>query len=116
MFPQTSKTETFNLLSANPTKWSNTLKRFVGNMPTNCLRVFDNFVGLALKQLTRLRLGLCHLLDHDSKRNLQIPLMLSIVVSPILKRLLLFFFPFQTFFEERTTLLSEFFAISSSIN
>ena len=38
-------------LSANPTKWSNTLKQFVGNLPTNCLSVFDHFVGLALKGL-----------------------------------------------------------------
>ena len=28
-----------NPLSANPTKWSNTLKQFVGNLPTNCLSV-----------------------------------------------------------------------------
>ena len=40
-----------NPLSANPTKWSNTLKQFVGNLPTNCLRVFDQFVGLPLKGL-----------------------------------------------------------------
>ena len=33
------------------TKWPNTLKRFVGNLRTNCLSVFDNFVGLALKGL-----------------------------------------------------------------
>ena len=40
-----------NPLSANPTKWSSTLKQFVGNFPTNYLRVFDHFVGLALKGL-----------------------------------------------------------------
>ena len=40
-----------NPLSANPTKLWNTLKQFVGNLPTNCLSVFDNFVGLALKGL-----------------------------------------------------------------
>ena len=40
-----------NPLSANPTKWSNTLKQFVDNLPTNCLSVFDHFVGLALKGL-----------------------------------------------------------------
>ena len=40
-----------NPLSANPTKWSSTLKQFVGNMPMNCLSVFDHFVGLALKGL-----------------------------------------------------------------
>ena len=38
-----------NTLSANPTKWSNTLKQFVGNLPTNCLSVSDHFVKLALK-------------------------------------------------------------------
>ena len=41
----------FNPLSANPTKWSNTLKQFVGNLLTNCLSVFGHFVGLALKGL-----------------------------------------------------------------
>ena len=41
-----------NPLSANPTKWSNTLKQFVGKLPTNCLSVFDHFVILALKVLT----------------------------------------------------------------
>ena len=41
-----------NSLSANPTKWSNTLKQFVGNLPTNCLSVFDHFVKLAPKGLT----------------------------------------------------------------
>ena len=40
-----------NISSANPTKWSNTLKQFVGNLPTTCLSVFDHFVGLALKGL-----------------------------------------------------------------
>ena len=41
-----------NPLNAKTTKWSNTLKQFVGNLPTNCLSVFDHFVGLALKGLT----------------------------------------------------------------
>ena len=40
-----------NTSSANPTKWSNTLKQFVGKLVTNCLSVFDHFVGLALKGL-----------------------------------------------------------------
>ena len=40
-----------NPLSANLTKWSKTLKQFVGNFPTNCLSVFEHFVGLALKGL-----------------------------------------------------------------
>ena len=38
-----------NLLSVNPTKWSNTLRQFVGYLSKNCLSVFDHFVGLALK-------------------------------------------------------------------
>ena len=42
----------FNPLSANATKWSNTLKQFVGKLPTGCLSVFDHFVKLALKRLT----------------------------------------------------------------
>ena len=41
----------FNPLSANPTKWSNTLKQFVGILRTSCLSVFDHFVKLALKGL-----------------------------------------------------------------
>ena len=43
--------EKVNPLSANFTKRSNTFKQFVGNMPTNCLSVFDHFVGLVLKGL-----------------------------------------------------------------
>ena len=41
----------FNSLNANYTKWSNTLKQFVGKVSTNCLSVFDHFVKLALKGL-----------------------------------------------------------------
>ena len=44
-------TVNFSTLSANPTKWSNTLKQFVGKLPANCLSVFDHFVGFALKGL-----------------------------------------------------------------
>ena len=46
-----------NPLSDNPTKWSNTLKQFVGNSPTNCLSVFDRFMRLPLKELKFLNLG-----------------------------------------------------------
>ena len=42
---------TVNPLSTNPTKWSNTLKHFVGKWLVNCLSVFDHFVKLALKGL-----------------------------------------------------------------
>ena len=41
-----------NPLRVNPTKWSNTLKPFVGNLATNGLSVFDHFAGLALTGLT----------------------------------------------------------------
>ena len=41
----------FHPLSANPTKWSNTIKQFVTFWPTNSLSVFDHFVGFALKGL-----------------------------------------------------------------
>ena len=40
-----------NPLTANLTKWSNTFTQFVGNLPTNCLSMFDHFVELALKGL-----------------------------------------------------------------
>ena len=40
-----------NPLSADPTKWPNTLKQFVDKLPTNCLSVFGHFVNLALKGL-----------------------------------------------------------------
>ena len=46
------KSIAFNPLSANLTKWSNTLKQFVGNLTTNCLSVSDHFVKLALKGVT----------------------------------------------------------------
>ena len=39
-------------LSANFTKRSNTLKQFVGTLPTNCFSAFDHFVGLVFKDLT----------------------------------------------------------------
>ena len=45
-------TSIFNEYSGNLTKWSNILKRFVGNLPKKCLSVFDHFVGLPLKGLS----------------------------------------------------------------
>ena len=38
-----------NALKHQPHKMLNTLKQFVGKLPTNCLNVFDYFVGLTLK-------------------------------------------------------------------
>ena len=46
-----TKSHNINPLSVNFTKWSNTLKQFVGKLPTNCLSVFDHFAGLAFKGL-----------------------------------------------------------------
>ena len=46
-----ASTVNFSPLSANPTKWSNTLKQFVGKLPAKCLSVFNHFVGFALKGL-----------------------------------------------------------------
>ena len=51
----------FNPLSANPTKWSNKLKQFVGKLPTNCLSVFDHFVGLVLQGLRKFE-GRCFII------------------------------------------------------
>ena len=49
----------FNPLSANPTKWSNTLKQFVARLQTNCLSVFDHFVKLSLKGLMNEKSEIC---------------------------------------------------------
>ena len=48
---QISKSEFLNPLSANPIKWSNTLKQFVRKLPTNCLSVLGYFLKYALKGL-----------------------------------------------------------------
>ena len=53
-----------NFLSANPTKWPNTVKQFVGNLLTNCLSVFDHFVKLALKRLISLGGNHTNVLNH----------------------------------------------------
>ena len=55
MLDRVLNTTLLNPLSTNPTKWSNTLKQFVGNLPTNCLSVFDHFVGLPFKELNFLK-------------------------------------------------------------
>ena len=53
----------FNPLSTHFSKWSNTLKQFVGNLPTNFWSVFGHFVGLALKRLA-LQLRFLHIWIH----------------------------------------------------
>ena len=45
--------KSLNPLSANFTKWPNTLKQFVGKLPANCLNAFGHFVNLALKGLRK---------------------------------------------------------------
>ena len=52
-------------LSANPTKWSNTLKQFSCNLPTNCLSVFDHFVGLTFKGLSFALVCLAKVYEHS---------------------------------------------------
>ena len=64
-----------NPLSAKITKWSNTLKQFVGNLPTNCLSVFDHLVGLVLKGL---RCSFATLLKLSNKRK-KTPAVLRVV-------------------------------------
>ena len=59
-----------NSLSADLTKWSNTLKQFVGNLLTNCLNVFDCFVKLALKGLIELIIQLADLSSSLIVKNL----------------------------------------------
>ena len=56
-----------NPLSANPKKWPNTLRKFVGKLSTNCLSVFDHFVKLALKWLMDLRIS-SELFSRSSER------------------------------------------------
>ena len=43
--------EAINPLSANPRKWSNTFKQFIGNLSTDSLSMLDHFVELALTEL-----------------------------------------------------------------
>ena len=59
-----STPDLLNFLSANPTKWPNTVKQFVGNLLTNCLSVFDHFVKLALKRLISLGGNHTNVLNH----------------------------------------------------
>ena len=51
-----------NPLSANPTKWSNTLKTICRLLPTNCFNMFAYFVGLAVKGLRR-KISFCSVVN-----------------------------------------------------
>ena len=55
VFHVTCVGQAINPLSANPEKWSNTLKQIVSNLPTICLSVFDHFMNLAFKGLIALK-------------------------------------------------------------
>ena len=63
-----------NPLSTNFTKWPNTLKQFVGKLPTNCLSMFDHFLGLALKGL-------------DSKMNVYLDVLKKLHKTPLFNSL-----------------------------
>ena len=62
----TTKKNLFNSLSTNPTKWSNTLKQFFSNLPTDCLSVLDHFVGLTLKRSSPYETSLMELFHKNS--------------------------------------------------
>ena len=60
-----------NPLSDNPKIWSNTLKQFVGNLPTNYLSVFDHLVRQTPKGIKTLEIKIKFLKnDAISKQNL----------------------------------------------
>ena len=93
-----------NPLYANRTKWSNTLKQVVGKLPTNCLSVFDHFVKLSLKELSRLTLLIIWAEENENKNTTcskipevlsKLPLstvsMSSLIFEQILRELLFFF-------------------------
>ena len=44
----------FSPLSVNPTKWPNTFKQFVSNLPANCLSVFGRFVNYLVFSMCKL--------------------------------------------------------------
>ena len=74
----TSYILSINPLSANPTKWSNTLKQFVGKLPTNCLSKSDHFVGLTYKGLNCCEFG--NRFGQKSRYAYLVPKTLSILV------------------------------------
>ena len=51
MKPQTNNVLQVSPLSPNLAKWLNTFNDFIGNLPTNCLSVFDHFWGWRLMDL-----------------------------------------------------------------
>ena len=63
-----------NPVRDNPKKWSDTIKQSVGNLPTNCLNVFDHFVWLVLKRLAHVRpLFLFYILLKNIRKTLMEP-------------------------------------------
>ena len=72
-----------NPLNAKPIKGSNTFKQFVGKVPTNCLSVFDHFIGLALEGLIKATCLLNiftqnHYLNHKKKNKKYSPAMVTL--------------------------------------
>ena len=62
----TTKKNLFNSLSANRTKWSNTLKQFFGNLSTDCLSMLDHFLGLTLNRSSPFETSLMELFHKNS--------------------------------------------------
>ena len=58
---------------------SNTLKQFVGKLPTNCLSVFDHFVVLALKGLKNTRV----LISFTQRLFLRIPFLFASIMFKV---------------------------------
>ena len=88
--PTYASTGKLSPLSANPTKWSDTLKQFVGNLLTHCLSVFDHFVKLALK-LLRYSLVILHIILLNFRYN-------SLTATDDTSGILLNFFLLKFFF------------------
>ena len=49
LWPLSTHSNGTNLSTISPTKWSNTLKQFVGKLPANFLSLLDHFVDWCLK-------------------------------------------------------------------
>ena len=57
-----------NPLSANPTKWSHTLKQFVGKLPTNYLSVCDHIRGVGAQMVKNPLFNCCSVLVYSNWR------------------------------------------------
>ena len=98
---KTRNWKSLNSLSANPEKWSNTLKQIVGNLPTICLSVFHHFMNLALKALKVARTKLC-------SKNVYILYILHIRVEKHFNLQSVKFITFLSFFPYKARILAYF--------